>query len=234
VSSRVSGAASFRTSSDLALRRVKAVRRMPMPCFPAGSHDPDSSWPWRPISDPGGPVQWIGDPRFDVQVADSPAEMEASLEARIADGFSGRSAAGYCWPWSDPAPDGMLVRYVQVGGWSRPWNLKGTGPLAEHRRRPCGPPTQPGSTGSVAEVCGGTYAAVCRQTSRSAVRSGSSAAVCRQTSQLARRSGTYAAVCRQTSRSARRSGSSAAVCRQTSRSAFGCSGQDRAHLSDLG
>ena len=74
---------------------------------------------------PGGPIGWIGDPTFDVQVLDSPAEMEATMEKRIADGYSGRIAAGYCWPWSDPAPDGTLVRDVQVGGWSRPWNLKG-------------------------------------------------------------------------------------------------------------
>jgi hypothetical protein len=74
---------------------------------------------------PGGPIDWIGDPHFEVQVVDSPAEMEASLETRIADGYSGRIAAGYCWPWSDPAPDGTLVRDVQIGGWSRPWNLKG-------------------------------------------------------------------------------------------------------------
>ena len=74
---------------------------------------------------PGGPIKWTGDPHFDVQVVDSPAEMEAILEKRIADGYSGRIAAGYCWPWSDPAPDGTLIRDVQVGGWSRPWNLKG-------------------------------------------------------------------------------------------------------------
>jgi uncharacterized protein len=74
---------------------------------------------------PGGPIRWIGDPHFDVEVVDSPYEMEASLETRIADGYSGRIAAGYCWPWSDPAPDGTLVRDVRVGDWSRPWNLKG-------------------------------------------------------------------------------------------------------------
>ena len=34
----------------------------------------------------GGPIQWIGDPRFDVEVVDSPTEMEASLATRIADG----------------------------------------------------------------------------------------------------------------------------------------------------
>jgi hypothetical protein len=74
---------------------------------------------------PGGATQWIGDPHFDVQVVDSPTEMVALLEASIAEGYSGRIAAGYCWPWSDPAPDGRLVRDVQVGRWSRPWNLKG-------------------------------------------------------------------------------------------------------------
>jgi uncharacterized protein len=74
---------------------------------------------------PGGPIPWIGDPHFDVEVVDTPAEMEASLGTRLADGYSGRIAAGYCWPWSDPAPDGTLVRDVQIGGWSRPWNLKG-------------------------------------------------------------------------------------------------------------
>ena len=74
---------------------------------------------------PGGAIEWIGDPHFDVEVVDSPAEMEASLATRIADGYSGRIAAGYCWPWSAPRPGGTLVRDVQIGGWSRPWNLKG-------------------------------------------------------------------------------------------------------------
>jgi hypothetical protein len=73
----------------------------------------------------GGPIPWSGDPKFEVQVVDSPAEMEALLETRITDGYSGRIAAGYCWPWSEPSPDGTLVRDVQIGGWSRPWNLKG-------------------------------------------------------------------------------------------------------------
>ncbi len=74
---------------------------------------------------PGGPTPWHGDPHFDVEVVDSPEEMEAMLTSRIADKFSGRIAAGYCWPWSDPAPDGTLAHDVEIGGWSRPWNLKG-------------------------------------------------------------------------------------------------------------
>ena len=63
---------------------------------------------------------------FEVQVVDSPAEMEARARRRkLAEGYSARMAAGYCWPWSDPRPDGSLVPDVQIGDWARPWNLKG-------------------------------------------------------------------------------------------------------------
>ena len=63
--------------------------------------------------------------RFQVKVVDSPDEMEAVLQTKIADGYSARMAAGYCWPWSDPTPDGRLVPDVRFGGWARPWNTKG-------------------------------------------------------------------------------------------------------------
>ncbi|KQX64380.1 DUF2075 domain-containing protein [Angustibacter sp. Root456] len=75
--------------------------------------------------EPGGPLVWAGDGRFDVQVVDSPQEMEALLAARNDDGYGARIAAGYCWPWSDPTRDGQLVKDVRIGDWSRPWNLKG-------------------------------------------------------------------------------------------------------------
>jgi DUF2075 family protein len=42
----------------------------------------------------------------------------------MAIGATARMAAGYCWPWSDPHPDGSLVNDVVIGGWSRPWNLR--------------------------------------------------------------------------------------------------------------
>ncbi len=51
--------------------------------------------------------------------------MEALLRAKVTDGYGARLAAGYCWPWSDPQPDGSLVPDVQIDGWARPWNLKG-------------------------------------------------------------------------------------------------------------
>jgi len=72
-----------------------------------------------------GAEPWQGDPSFQVSVADTPQEMEAILRSRMEDGYGARIAAGYCWPWSDPRPDGSLVPDVQVGDWARPWNLKG-------------------------------------------------------------------------------------------------------------
>ena len=74
---------------------------------------------------PGGPVAWRGDDRFEVSVVDSPGAMEAQLERLNGDGATARMAAGYCWPWSDPRPDGTLVPDVAIDGWARPWNLRG-------------------------------------------------------------------------------------------------------------
>nr|WP_207782424.1 DUF2075 domain-containing protein [Phytoactinopolyspora limicola] len=74
--------------------------------------------------DPGGPVAWEGDDRFEVQVADSPMELEAILAGKLDEGFSARMSAGFCWPWSDPRDDGTLVADVQIDDWARPWNAK--------------------------------------------------------------------------------------------------------------
>ena len=73
----------------------------------------------------GGPAVWGDDDGFDVAVADGPEELEHVMVAHEADGYTARIAAGYCWPWSDPRPDGTLVPDVAIDGWSRPWNLRG-------------------------------------------------------------------------------------------------------------
>jgi hypothetical protein len=73
----------------------------------------------------GGPTEWAGDEHFDVEVVDSPYELEAYLASKLEAGYSARMAAGYCWPWSDPRPDGTLVADVRIGDWAKPWNLKG-------------------------------------------------------------------------------------------------------------
>ena len=73
--------------------------------------------------DPAFP--WEGDSAFVVRIAESPAEMEAELQARLDEGYGARMTAGYCWPWSDPRADGSLVPDVVIDGWSKPWNLRG-------------------------------------------------------------------------------------------------------------
>jgi len=70
------------------------------------------------------PSVWEPDGAFEVSVANSPEQMEAYLASKASEGFGARMTAGYCWPWSDPDKDGRLVPDVQVGNWSRPWNLK--------------------------------------------------------------------------------------------------------------
>lgn len=70
---------------------------------------------------PGGPMVWPGDEVFELDLAESPGEMEVRLRARLAGGFSSRIAAGYCWNWSKPKGD-VLFPDVQIGEWKRPWN----------------------------------------------------------------------------------------------------------------
>lgn len=71
----------------------------------------------------GGPESWVGDDHFQVLLAESPWEMENILRGKLEEGYSARISAGYCWPWSDPRPDGSLVSDVRVGDWARPWNV---------------------------------------------------------------------------------------------------------------
>jgi hypothetical protein len=77
----------------------------------------------------GGPRPWLGDDRFQLLLATSPAQMEDELRTKIADGYVSRITAGFCWPWSRPRPDGTLVDDVVIGSWRRPWNLRADRPL---------------------------------------------------------------------------------------------------------
>lgn len=70
------------------------------------------------------PEVWPGDPQFGVRLAETPEELEDLLLMQTQQGYSARISAGYCWPWSDARKDGTLVRDVQIGSWSRPWNSK--------------------------------------------------------------------------------------------------------------
>jgi hypothetical protein len=69
------------------------------------------------------PVQEWHD-RYDFGLLESPEELEQFLDGQRRGGRSARMLAGFCWPWSDPLPDGSLVLDVEIGGWHRPWNAK--------------------------------------------------------------------------------------------------------------
>lgn len=68
---------------------------------------------------------WEDEPGFEVRVVDSPFEMEVLLRQKLEAGYGARMTAGYCWPWSDPLPDGTLVPDVRIGDWAKPWNVRG-------------------------------------------------------------------------------------------------------------
>ena len=59
----------------------------------------------------------------------SPEELERRSRSHGAEGYKGRMAAGYCWRWSNPRADETLEPDVQIGGWARPWNVKGERPV---------------------------------------------------------------------------------------------------------
>ena len=73
---------------------------------------------------------WTGDDNFDLDIVDSPEELEALIRQRADQGHTSRLVAGYCWPWSAPRDDGTLANDIEVEGWGRPWNARpnATGP----------------------------------------------------------------------------------------------------------
>ncbi|MFD4769385.1 DNA/RNA helicase domain-containing protein [Streptomyces niveus] len=95
--------------------------------FRCGGSDAYLHWVVRLLSlEPGGAVTWEPDDRMQLLVVDSPQEMEAFLDARRAQKHSARMSAGYCWRWSpEPKPGDPLPPDVVIGGWARPWNLRG-------------------------------------------------------------------------------------------------------------
>lgn len=70
-------------------------------------------------------VLWSRDDEaYDFRVMPSVEDLAAEIRDKAATGDSARLVAGFCWPWSDPRPDGTLPADVSVGGWSMPWNAK--------------------------------------------------------------------------------------------------------------
>jgi uncharacterized protein len=63
---------------------------------------------------------WTGDDNFEVDIVDSPEELEALIRHRADEGHTARLVAGYCWPWSAPRDDGTLAPDVASTGGSGP------------------------------------------------------------------------------------------------------------------
>jgi uncharacterized protein len=67
---------------------------------------------------------WERDDQFDFRIMDSPDALEQAIQEKLNEGFTARMTAGFCWPWSDPNPDGSLVEDVEIGYYKKPWNAK--------------------------------------------------------------------------------------------------------------
>jgi hypothetical protein len=94
--------------------------------FRCGGSRAYEEWALRLLGlEPGGPIEWSGDTYFSLGVAESPSELESILRTKAADSYGARMTAGFCWPWSDPRPDGTLIDDVAIGEWARPWNVRG-------------------------------------------------------------------------------------------------------------
>ena len=112
---------SYATNLGLRVQQVSLSEQ-----FRCGGSEAYVTWVQRLLGlIPGGPIAWEGDDNFAVTVVDSPAAMESILESKRDEGFGARMTAGFCWPWSQPNADGTLVNDVEIGNWSRPWNLRG-------------------------------------------------------------------------------------------------------------
>lgn len=62
---------------------------------------------------------------YDFRIFDSPHELFRVISGKEKlKPNSARLVAGYCWPWSDPNPDGTLVNDVVIGDFAMPWEAK--------------------------------------------------------------------------------------------------------------
>lgn len=69
---------------------------------------------------------------YDFRIFDSPTELYKVISAKERQKpNSARIVAGYCWPWSDPNPDGTLVNDVVIGDFAMPWEARDGKKLAK-------------------------------------------------------------------------------------------------------
>jgi DUF2075 family protein/SOS-response transcriptional repressor LexA len=65
------------------------------------------------------------DSKMEFKIFDSAPAMMNEIRARNREKKNcARIVAGFCWPWSDPKPDGTLVNDVVIGDFQMPWERK--------------------------------------------------------------------------------------------------------------
>jgi hypothetical protein len=63
--------------------------------------------------------------KMDFQILDSPQSLYAAITRKNEEKpNSARMAAGFCWPWSNPNPDGTLKEDVVIGDFRMTWEAK--------------------------------------------------------------------------------------------------------------
>lgn len=65
------------------------------------------------------------DAKMEFRIFDNPSDMMSEIRNRNNEKpNSARIAAGFCWPWSKPNPDGSLVNDVKIESLEMPWEKK--------------------------------------------------------------------------------------------------------------
>jgi len=63
--------------------------------------------------------------KMEFKIFDDPVELKRAIDEKNKEKRnSARIVAGFCWPWSDPLPDGSLVKDVKIGNLEMPWEKK--------------------------------------------------------------------------------------------------------------
>jgi DUF2075 family protein len=69
-------------------------------------------------------VLWDGADGFDFRILESPQALEDEIRRKSNNECTARVAAGFCWRWSVPRPDGTLEDDIVIGDYRRPWDAK--------------------------------------------------------------------------------------------------------------
>ena len=65
------------------------------------------------------------DAKMEFRIFPDPSSMMSEIRKRNKEKLnSARIVAGFCWPWSNPNPDGSLVNDVKIGNFEMPWENK--------------------------------------------------------------------------------------------------------------